>query len=499
MSSGSGPTIPGTPGGPGAPEEPQLEDDAGSSPEDAPVRSATTLPPTQVIVVPTVSAVGPTSRLRRAPNLDPGERPLAVAVAPLASAPLNESDPSDSVDSEPVTTGARVPVAAGISGTPLRVTPSPAMTGRPAEAKAEPRVRSSPSVMASPTTLSASRDFRVAEGHPGARASDFIKPAYGQRPQPLGPVGRRGGAPSRAADAPIAKDLFREGMFEELDSAIPPFDDHPAQVMEDVGQPYMTGYTVADPPPIPGIADRFTPPAALPTELGSRRGRSDSSASPNSEGRGRAEGRAKADGMARAEGKAEGKTERKERFEPTPAPSRRTAMPRLAAASPSQTVPSSEHKPTRNWLWFGVFGMGFGVVGLVALGGAIALVYGGSNRADEDMADVRGAPSEDRRPQGALAPPGLTGEPPEPLPTDDRGRASAPAAPVTTGTLKVRANRRALVYVDDQVITYTPLSYDLPPGPHAVSAMMPGQPNSRQTREISIPKAGETVAIEFTF
>ncbi len=93
---------------------------------------------------------------------------------------------------------------------------------------------------------------------------------------------------------------------------------------------------------------------------------------------------------------------------------------------------------------------------------------------------------------GADAPP-----PPTPAPVV-RPRPTEPD-PATLGTLKIRANRRVLVYVDGKAIGYAPTDYLTTPGAHTVRAMLPGQPASAQTQSIDVVKAGSVVALDFAF
>lgn len=445
---------------------------------DAPVRPSATASPAPLSGRPPMQD--------RARLVDPdddaseaGSPPAPVPRIPLASAPDVSADPGYS--EEPSEDGpAPVGRAPAIVAQPsLRAAPGPrgpALAGTPAgvavaKGPNTPVLRSSPAVMVSPSTFPPSRELQAVPPIRIPEPAGWAQPAY-QHPGPASP--RTQGA--RQVDTPVASDLFVEGGFEELAAGGVPFDERPAQVMEDVGQPYTTVFTVGDPPPLPGIADRFTPPPSQPTEIGSRRVRAEASASPT--------------------------PDRKERFEPTPAPVRRSAAPRLAAPSPTPMV-VSEPQANNRWMWFGIVGIGSGVVGLVAMAAAVVLVYGGSGGAKGDpeeppVASRPRAPEEEPRP----APEG-SANPAAPTPTPRPGAATAPvevaAVPATTATLKVRANRRAIVYLDEQAIGYTPVSYQSSPGKHALSAMMPGQPNSRQAREVTLPAPGETIAVEFTF
>jgi hypothetical protein len=65
--------------------------------------------------------------------------------------------------------------------------------------------------------------------------------------------------------------------------------------------------------------------------------------------------------------------------------------------------------------------------------------------------------------------------------------------------LKIRSNRRVLVYIDGQASGYTPLEMKVDPGEHAVVAMVPGQPNTKQERAASVAAGGDTVAVDFAF
>jgi hypothetical protein len=88
--------------------------------------------------------------------------------------------------------------------------------------------------------------------------------------------------------------------------------------------------------------------------------------------------------------------------------------------------------------------------------------------------------------------------PPAPAPTFTRPK-PAPADPATLGTLKIRANRRVLVYVDGKAIGYAPTDHLVAPGAHSVRAMLPGQPATAQTQSIDVAAAGSVVALDFAF
>ena len=57
-----------------------------------------------------------------------------------------------------------------------------------------------------------------------------------------------------------------------------------------------------------------------------------------------------------------------------------------------------------------------------------------------------------------------------------------------------------LVYVNGQAIGYTPQDHTVSPGStYTVSAMVPGQPNTKQTRDAPVSAGGTTVPVDFTF
>lgn len=91
---------------------------------------------------------------------------------------------------------------------------------------------------------------------------------------------------------------------------------------------------------------------------------------------------------------------------------------------------------------------------------------------------------------------------PEPVvaapPPTPRPRPTKPQ-PATSGTLKIRSNRKVLVYVNDEAIGYTPQNYPAPPGSYQISAMVPGQPKTRQTHRATLEQGGSTVPVQFTF
>jgi serine/threonine-protein kinase len=87
---------------------------------------------------------------------------------------------------------------------------------------------------------------------------------------------------------------------------------------------------------------------------------------------------------------------------------------------------------------------------------------------------------------------------PVPAPRAAKPAPAAPPAPDAATTVRVRSNRRVLVYVDDVAVGYTPLDHAVTPGAHEVSALVPGQPSTRQDRQLRIDRGGEPT-VEFQF
>jgi hypothetical protein len=67
------------------------------------------------------------------------------------------------------------------------------------------------------------------------------------------------------------------------------------------------------------------------------------------------------------------------------------------------------------------------------------------------------------------------------------------------GTLTIKSNRRVLVYVNGSPVGYAPTTFKGKPGTYSVSAMVPGQPETKQTRDAKIDKAGAGETVNFQF
>lgn len=294
----------------------------------------------------------------------------------------------------------------------------------------------------------------------------------------------------QAVDAPVAEDMFDEGGYEDFEDLAPPTDEGPAQVMEDVGQPYTTPFTVPEPPPIPGIVDRFTPPPAQRTEIGSRR--------------------KKPDFLGEEAPKAKD-------FRPTPAPGRGD-RPRAAPPVPRQrpTMPEEPPPSSGRGTVLAVVGGLLGLIGLGSLAASVVVFYlatarPGADEEDEGPAPIptgdltvrdpdatkTDLPPVQPMPNDAPQPEDFEADAPKP-PTPGPAPAPAPAA-ASKGTLKIRSNRRVLVYLDDKVVGYTPQTITVDPGKYSILAMMPGQPNTKQAREAKVTGPGATVNVDFSF
>ncbi|MBX2801712.1 MAG: hypothetical protein KTR31_28800 [Myxococcales bacterium] len=116
------------------------------------------------------------------------------------------------------------------------------------------------------------------------------------------------------------------------------------------------------------------------------------------------------------------------------------------------------------------------------------------------------APPDVVEPMTAPRPP-ATKVRPKPEPPSRRARrgdrtetpAAAPQTEAGPPTLRIRSNRKVLVYVDGRPIGYTPQNHVTDAGPHSVSAVVPGQPATRQTRSVTLSSDDGAVAVEFTF
>jgi hypothetical protein len=324
-------------------------------------------------------------------------------------------------------------------------------------------------------------------------------------------------------DAPFASELFVDSGYDELPDEPPPTEEVPSGVMEDISQPYNAPYSVPEPPPIPGILDRFTPPPAQRTEMGSRK-----------------------------------KSNKPDYLDDTPgqSPDRIAALPSAGGGLVETGAPrgsaldddddDDERRGPPVGLMMAVGGGGLAVVGLGAIVVLVMMLLNGGGGDSEGVVPTRdpvdqgvevrdnmtqepaliGAPDPDEAPteggtDAEVDPDGAerTEDDPDEGTEGDADEATPAPAPqpqpraqprpqprpdpkpeaAARGTLKIRSNRRVLVYVNGQAIGYTPQDYKVNPGDYSISAMVPGQPNTKQTRDASISDAGTTTPVDFTF
>ncbi len=175
-------------------------------------------------------------------------------------------------------------------------------------------------------------------------------------------------------------------------------------------------------------------------------------------------------------------------------------------------------RKSRAPLWIAIAGMGVAAMGAtvagLAVAGAVALWL--LTRVEELVPE-----SGDLTPRAGAtldpSPSAPTPPPTTPRPETPRGKSKqAPAAPGTPApgapadppppdpapaaraVLRVTADQRALVHLDDVPVGYTPLDVPLSPGHHVVAATLPSKAGSRQQREIDAVE-GTPVSIEFDF
>lgn len=297
----------------------------------------------------------------------------------------------------------------------------------------------------------------------------------------------------------------------------PPTEEVSSALYEDYTTPFDGSVHVPEPPPIPGLGDRFTPPPVQRTPVGTHQ------------------------------------TQNRPSYlaEPTPSPapdrvrdfkSYEEELRRLREAEPRD--PGG---PPRWFVAFVAVSVLFIVTSVAA---SVLSVMPDGTREDPAVmgegiirkqvkvrADMRQAPGfigvdagalsesvDDDAPAGATpgegAAPGEGDAPGEaaPVPVVQEAAPSAPPSPPkatatappparkappapepTQGTLRIRSNRRVLVYIDDRAVGYTPQDLAVPPGSHRVSAMLPGQPESRQVIDVQLQKGGDVKPVDFRF
>ena len=316
-------------------------------------------------------------------------------------------------------------------------------------------------------------------------------------------------APEPPQDAPIAQGLY--GDYGEFEGGPPPTEEVPSSVMEDVGTAYNAPMNVPEPPPIPGILDRFTPPPVQ------RSGYSQPQSSSNKSND------KVPDYLAGVENSSSS-----EEDDLPPVPRRKKA------AAPVHDYDDEPAGGPPMGMVLGVLGVGGAVLAVVAVLGIAFVGLAGMGGGDEEVTPEKAKnPLEVR--QDMTREPGLIGVEPEPEPApepepepepdtpeptpDPAPKAQpgtaprptprpkpaprpAPAAPkpaASVGTLKVDANRRVIIRVNGQPKGFTPQRLELPPGTYEVSAAMPGQADTEKKKTVTISAPGTTVGVDFAF
>lgn len=313
-------------------------------------------------------------------------------------------------------------------------------------------------------------------------------------------------------------DLY--GDFSELEN--PPTEE--VSLYQDVSQAHNAPMNVPEPPPIPGIEDRFTPPPVERTEIGQRqsKGRPSYLATPTP---------ASADREAFPD---------KKRHDDKFVSSNRDGRA-IGGLDLGDDYDGYDDEEGPGMLRY-IVGLGVLLLLAVVLGGGAAITgmfAGGEEQAANDLpedhrgvkvrrgiekegpeilGDLDGVDDPDRvivEPEPAGDDEEEEEEPvdeaPEPTPEAAPAPAPAVAAPAPAPRRKrrtekaavskilIRANRRVLVYVDGKAVGYTPLDFEAGTGSHQVVAMVAGQPATRQTKSANIGSVGDEVSVEFSF
>lgn len=301
----------------------------------------------------------------------------------------------------------------------------------------------------------------------------------------------RGGTPEPTPPRPRPAPGFDE------ETGDPPTEDQPSHLPEDLASLYQAPMNVPEPPPIPGILDRFTPAPARHTD-GHR---------PTSAGT--------------AEDRTGFVPTKPASNEPPPAldaPSGMWDETPIAKDTPPpvpvvRKAPPPEEPPIWQDPWF------ITVVGIAALAAIIVVVAGvlwaQSNTGAQDRvvqprtvtptmpvsntppADASGANPDDPNADPAADPDVVVPSAPEsvekPRPRVRKSKPAPTPDPVArTGRLKIRSARQVLVSVNGQPVGMTPLDLDKPAGKYVVTASVDG----RQVQERVDLKVGTIRLIE---
>ncbi|MFT6143740.1 MAG: hypothetical protein ACJAZO_002938 [Myxococcota bacterium] len=309
-------------------------------------------------------------------------------------------------------------------------------------------------------------------------------------------------------------DPLGAGFIDLSDGARPPTEEMPNAVMEDLSQVYSAPMSVPEPPPVPGIVDRYTAPPM------SRRG----SAPPT------------------------GVDARRPAFTPNPAPRQAPVRPIAPTPAPAirRRVPESDDDggtPLMSLiLAFLLGGAGFvlllalvwtlmNMINLGTVKSVVQPVPATAQPAVQGLDVVPQAQDEEIDvvpmrdgiggeevpvevvPVPAVVPaavPAVVAAPapapaPAPTPAASPRPRPAPVEPAadlrpvaTTGTLSIESNRRVIVSIDGNPSDFTPLELTVPPGTYVIGAELPSRAGSQQTKTVDI-EAGERKPLFFRF
>lgn len=345
-----------------------------------------------------------------------------------------------------------------------------------------------------------------------ARHSDPSLPPGWGTPEP---------APSRSSSLGAQKPI--KAAFGEDD---PPTEEQPSATFEDRAPAVGAPMNVPEPPPIPGLFDRFTP--APPAQ---RAGKSFS---------GGGDGRPKFEASP-PPAPAGGPSYLVEEEPPKPKAESKP-LPRPTPKKDEDEDEDDDDKPSGGipfpLIAFGavvVAGMFLGVVLLFVmntLGGgdepapppapvvvpvpvakpivvppplatadtdapAAGMSETTATTAPVDASAVAVTPEEPAK-ATTTTDPAKAGTPKASKPKTDPKSAGTPKPSGATGTLKIRSNRRVLVKVNGQPRDYSPLDLPIAPGTYTVSAALPGKPDSEQTVTVTL-QSGAIEPVNFTF
>lgn len=341
--------------------------------------------------------------------------------------------------------------------------------------------------------------------------------------------------PAAPVDSPVAEDelekdsallsSFFGNEFDDFDREPPPTEEVPSPVLEDLAQMYDAPMNVPEPPPIPGLFDRMTPPPASP----------------------RPESRP----AAAAPAPAPAPKPKPKPVETSNAPDKYAAAFADEPKGPSIAVV----------LLLAVGGIGALGAVLVAFAFMAGIIGGGATLIEAGQAPVQvdnggqkppkpepvpapapvepapaePAPAPQPQPGPAPQPQPQPGAAPAPQPQPQPGAAPAPKpqpapqpgpkptpkptpptpapgpkpvvpAPAPTPkpayadqSIKIKSNRRVLVYVNGKAVGYSPQEYKAAAGSYVVAAMLPGDPSSKQEQMVVVEANGSSTSVSFSF